>query len=108
MTITHSTVLALATSAILTIGVAGCGNSGPNLSSDQKEVSAKIHHAGLSSKDADCIAGKLTGRALDAANGDANFSELSGQDGGEVAAAYSDCTGKNFQDTFHYNPTGNN
>lgn len=106
MTITtHRAVLVLAASAILTIGVAGCGSSGPNLSSDQKQVSAAIHHAGLSSKDADCIAGKLTGRALDEAGGDANFSELSGHDGGEVAAAYSDCTGRNFREIFHYNPT---
>lgn len=108
MTTTRRAVLATTAAAILSIGATGCGSSGPHLSADQKHVATKIHDAGTSANDANCIAGKLTGSALDAANNDANFSELSGDDGGKVAAAWSDCTGKNFQATFQYDPTGNN
>lgn len=99
-------VAVIATASVL--GVTGCGSSGPKLSAKQQQVSTRIHDAGLSAKNADCIVGKLSGSALDLAGQDSNFGELSGTDGGKIAAAYSDCTAKNFQDTFHYDPSGNN
>lgn len=92
--------------ALVVVILAGCGGDDADLNEDQKQASRVMQSdGGLSSKDADCIAGKLTGEALDSASHDGDFSELNGAPGGsDVASAYEDCTGKNFREVFGYQP----
>lgn len=101
-------LVAPAAALALLTPLAACGDDGPKLNDQQKDVASRLESDGhLSKKDAECIAGKLSGDGLDAAKHDANFSELNGYSGGEaVAKAFTDCTGKSFEDTYHYSPRG--
>lgn len=102
----HTKATVLTTGIVLACTLAACGG-GSSMNTDQKQAASRMQsEGGFSGKDADCIAKKLSGDALDLVRRDPDFSDLT-QDttaGPKVAAAFESCTGKNFENTYHYNP----
>lgn len=94
---------ALASTTLLT----ACGG-GSGLNDEQKKLAEKVHaEAGISSKQAECLIGKLKDdeKGYDSIKHDANLSEQEGEGGSAVAAAFADCSdGKTFSEVFGYDP----
>lgn len=102
------TALSVASLALaLSLSACGGGDDGPKLNDAQKDLVQRMHKRGTASeKDLTCLVGKVkdNAEAMESLKGDSDLSEQEDAGGEAVAAAWSDCTGKTFQESFGYTP----